>query len=137
MKNRVVTRYYGLQDTIQVSALVLDDAGTASLHDQLKEGVLRLRKGDVEIMRMAVGPDDYNEEKQGFYVFFIHPPVQHNLFVTFDVELFDGRVSTSRTPVSLREDGAYGTASNPVLPARPAKDYTNAWDADGRNRSPI
>jgi hypothetical protein len=137
MKNRVVTRYYGLQDMIQVSTLILDDAGTSSLHAQLKEGVVRLQKNEVEIMRMALVADDYNEEKQGFFVFFIHPPVQHHLFVTFDVELFDGRVSTSRTPVSLRDENAYDTASNPVIPVRPAKDYANAWDAEGRNRSPI
>ncbi len=137
MKNRVVARYYGTQDTIQVSALVLDDSGTSSLHEQLKVGAVRLLKNEVEIMQMDLTPDDYNEEKQGFYVFFVHPPVQHHLYVVFDVELGNGDTSTSKTPVALKEMAPAHSADNPVIPVRPAKDYANVWDADGRSRSPI
>ena len=137
MKNRVVARYYGTQDVIQVSALVLDDTGATSLHPQMKTGAVRLLKNDVEIMRMDLQPEDYNTEKQSFYVFFIHPPVQHHLYIMFDVELVDGKTSTSKVQVSLTEQVPTDAATNPVLPVRPAKDFTNAWDAEGRNRTPI
>jgi hypothetical protein len=137
MKNRVVARYYGTQDTIQVSSLVLDDSGTMSLHPQMKTGSVRLLKNEVEIIRMDLLPEDYNDEKQGFYVFFIHPPVQHHLYVVFDVELVDGKTSTSRVAVSLTQEVPTDAATNPVIPVRPAKDFTNTWDAEGRSRSPI
>ncbi len=137
MKNRVVAQYYGTKDTIQVSALVLDDSGTASIHPQLKKGTVRLLKNEVEIMQMVVEAVDYNEEKQGFYVFFVHPPVQRHLYVVFDVEMFNGDTSTSRVIVGLKELVPTDAATNPVIPVRPAKDYTNTWDADGRSRSPI
>lgn len=137
MKNRVVARYYGTQDMIQVSALVLDDSGTASLHAQLKRGVVRLQANEVDIMQLSLGPDDYNVEKRGFYVFFIHPPLQHHLYAVFDVELTDGKTSMSRVPVALKDPASANEVTNPVIPLRPAKDFANAWDRNGRERSPI
>jgi len=137
MKNRVVARYYGTQDAIQVSALILDDSGTSSLHAQLKQGTIRLQKNEVEIMQMVLQADDYNSEKQGFYVFFLHPPVQHHLYVVFDVVMMNGDTSTSRTAVSLKQEVPTDAATNPVIPVRPAKDFANAWDSEGRSRSPI
>ena len=47
MKNRAVAQYYGTKDTIQVSALILDDSGTASIHQQLKKGTVRLLQNEV------------------------------------------------------------------------------------------
>jgi len=121
---------------VQVAALVLDDAGQ-SLDRYLKQATIKLLHHDKLITQAELERQDYNEEEGGYYVFFLHPPMQKHMYVLFEVELSDGRVAEAKNSVSLKDPAPSDAATNPVVPLRPIKDFANSWDADGKDRSPI
>jgi len=137
MKARVTAAYYGSQDMVQVAALLLEDDGVTSLHKQLKRATVKLMRDDTEMLRKDLEIGDYNEGEEGYFVFFLHPQVQNHLYALFDAELIDGRTAKVREAVDMRQRVAKDEASNPVVPLRPTKDFTNKWDGEGQERSPI
>jgi hypothetical protein len=139
MKARVVAAYHGSQDMVQVAALLLDNEGQ-SLHRQLDSASVRLLKSGQEILSKSIHPNEYNEEEGGYYVFFLHPPVTKYLSVTFDATLYDGQQASVTRDVSVNDTTDPNGMANPVIPMRPAKDYSNSRDYrydDGKERNPI
>ncbi len=137
MKVRVTAAYYGSQDLVQVAALLLADDGATSLHRQLKRATVSLLRSDTEMLRKDLQIEDYNEGEEGYFVFFMRPKVQNHLYVVFDVELLDGRTARVKDAVDMRQHTAQHAADNPIIPLRPTKDFTNKWDGEGKERSPL
>jgi hypothetical protein len=132
----VIAVYHGTQDMVQVSAILQENDGS-SLHQRVKTASISLLKNNTSILAQSVGIQDFNEEEGAFYVFFIHPPIQQNMYVAWEVELRDGRTARVESAVNNRDTLPYkDVATNPILPRKPVKDHTNTWDAENRSRKP-
>lgn len=119
-----------------MAALVLDDADQ-SLDYMLEEATVKLLHHDKMISEATLERRDYNEQENGYYVFFLHPPMQKHMHVLFEATMSDGRVAKAKNAVSLKDPAPSDAATNPVIPLRPVKDFANSWDADGKDRNPI
>lgn len=131
----VIGNYHALQDVVQTVAIVRDDSG--SLHDRVKTASVSLLHNKTPMLVKEIQSREYNEGEEGFYVFFLHPPVQKHMHVLFEVELRDGRTAKVKNEVSIRDSLPYkGMGSNPMLPGKGIKDHANKWDSQNRERYP-
>jgi len=131
-----IATYHGTQDMVQVAAVLQEEDGT-SLHRMLESGLVSLTKGGEAILTKELEERDYNEGEEGYWIFFIHPPLQNHLRVRFEVELQDGRTGYTENEVSVSDELPYhDIATNPMLSGKPVKDHANTWDEEGRERHP-
>lgn len=111
---------------VQASAIILDDDG-ASLHQHLKNASIQLVYNDTTILTKKLEPIDYNAGERAFYVFFLNPPVERNLFVKLEVETFEGQKTSVKQLVRLSTTLPYkDIATNPMLGGKAVLDYTNS-----------
>jgi hypothetical protein len=111
---------------VQVSAIILDDDGT-SLHQHLKNATVQLMYNDTRFLTKALTPADYNAGERAFYVFFLNPPVERNMYVLLNVETFEGKKTKVKSLVRLSTQLAYkDMGTNPMLGGKPVLDYTNS-----------
>jgi hypothetical protein len=133
----VIANYHALQDAVQSVAILRDETTDGSLHDHIKTASVSLLHNKTVMLTKELTPKEYNEEEEGFYVFFLHPPTQMQMYVLFTVELHDGRTAQVKNLVSIRDQLPYkGMGTNPMLPGKPIKDHTNHWDSENRERAP-
>lgn len=131
----IIATYHALQDIVQTVAIVRDDTG--SIHDRIKTASISLLHNKTPMLVKEIKSREYNEGEAGFYVFFLHPPVQKHMHVLFEVELRDGRTTKVKNEVSIRDSLPYqGMGSNPMLPGKGIKDHTNKRDSQNRERYP-
>lgn len=122
---------------VQVSAIVLDDAG-ASLHQHLKNAAVQLRFNDTTILTKRLDPVDYNVGEQAFYVFFLNPPVERNMYIMLDVETYEGLTTKIKAPVWLSTTLAYkDVATNPMLSGKPVLDYNDSTQGVNGVKTPL
>ena len=122
---------------VQVSAVILDDSGE-SLHEHIKNASVHLMFNDTAILTKRLEPLDYNEGERAFYVFFLNPPVERNIFIRLDVETFEGQKSTVKKPVALSTVLPYqDVATNPMLSGRPVLDFTNSTKGLNGETTPL
>ena len=132
----IIATYHGTQDMVQATAILKEDDGT-SLHRMLDSATISLLQNNEPILVKELEERDYNEGEEGYYVFFIHPPIQQHLYITFEVTLKDDRTAHTKNAVSFSDMLPYkGISSNPMLPGKPIKDHTNTWDSEGQERKP-
>lgn len=111
---------------VQASAVLLDDAG-ALLYQHIKNASVQLVYNDTTILTKQLSPDDYNTGEQAFYVFFLNPPVERNLYIKFEVETFEGQKTRVKSLVRLATTLPYkDVATNPMLGGKAVLDYTNS-----------
>lgn len=115
--------YHGALDMVQVSAIIAEDWGD-SLHSMLKLGKIELLQENVPILEKEFVKNDYNEGEEGFYIFFLHPPIQRNMYVKLTVTLRDDRTATKKTSVDFDHEVIKNAANNPMLAGRKVPDYT-------------
>lgn len=132
----VIATYHGTKDMVQVVAILQEDDGT-SLHRALSSASVSLLQNTTPILTKELEERDYNDGEQGYYVFFLHPPMQHHLYVLFEAELRDDRTARVKNEVSISDQLPYNDiATNPMLHGNPVKDHTNTWDSEDRERKP-
>lgn len=122
----VVQGYYtGTKDIVEVGVLLREDDAETSLHKQLKTGSLKLLHNNQTIATVDFDGTLYNEEHKQFYFYFMHPPLQKNMGLLLEVELFDGRTTKERASVLPRHLlKSNNQLQNPSLPGRKTPDYT-------------
>jgi hypothetical protein len=131
----VIATYHALQDTVQTVAIVRDEE--QSIHEHVKVASVSLLHNQTPMLTKELSPKDYNEGEEGFYVFFLHPPVQKEMYVLLEVELRDGKTARVKNQVSIRDSLPYkDMGSNPMLPGKGIKDHTNKRDSQNRERYP-
>jgi hypothetical protein len=132
----VIATYHGTQDMVQATAILQENDGT-SLHQMLKSASISLLQNNEPILVKELAEQDYNEGEKGYYVFFIHPPIQKHLYIVFEATLKDDRTARTKNIVSISDQLPYNDiATNPMLAGKPVKDHTNTWDSEGQERKP-
>jgi len=121
-----IARYEGRQNMVHVSALLLDGSTQEPIVTGIKTATVTLLHHDVPMLVQDVTRLDYNHGEQAFYVFFLNPPIQTNMFVRFEVELVDGQSAGVTNDVDPQYIPPYaGFSTNPMLEGRPVMDYAN------------
>lgn len=111
---------------VHVSAILLEADMGEPIVTGIKTATVTLLHHDVPMLEQEVTRLDYNEGERAFYVFFINPPIQTNMFVRFEVELVDGQHAGVTNDVDPQHLPPYeGFSTNPMLEGRPVIDYTN------------
>lgn len=119
--------YHGALDMVQVSAIVAEDTGEF-IHDLLELGTIQLMQENVPILKKDFVKNDYNQGEEGFYIFFLHPPIQRNMYVKMSVKMRDDRTAVMKTAVDFDHEVIKNAANNPMLPGRKVLDFT--YDGD-------
>jgi hypothetical protein len=122
--------YHGKTDILQVAAFTSEDDGS-SIQRLVKSGKVRVLHNNEDIFEVDFDQRSYSngsgeEDNEGFYFFFFHPPLRQNLRAVVSLELLDGRTAQSIQPVqneSLVKRGQEAFA-NPSLANRPIIDHS-------------
>jgi len=121
-----IARYEGRQNMVHVSAILLDDDGNP-IPEKIRKASVALLHNRTPMLTKEVTEKEYNEGEKAFYVFFVNPPVQTNMFVKFEVELDDDQTAKVINEVNPEHLLPYkGFSSNPMLAGRPVLDYTDS-----------
>lgn len=111
---------------VTVSAVVQDDDGS-SLYQHVKTAMVQLLYHDSVFLQKSVTSQDYNQDEQMFFCFFLNPAVEDNLYCLFEIETFEGKRARVRTPVRQETQLPYeGVEQNPSLPTRTPLDFTDS-----------
>lgn len=121
-----IARYEGRQKMVHVSAILLDDSGNP-IPEKIRKASVVLLHNTTPMLTKEVTEQEYNEGEKAFYVFFINPPIQTNMFVKFEVELDDDQTAKVVNEVNPEHLLPYpGFSTNPMLAGRPILDYTDS-----------
>lgn len=122
---------------VQVSAVVLDDAGN-TLHQHLKNASIKLLYGNNAFLTKQITPEDYNEGEQAFYCFFLNPPVERDMAVQWEVETYEGLKSKVKTPVRIGTELPYkGFETNPSMATKPPLNFSDSTNQLNGVKTPL
>jgi hypothetical protein len=122
---------------VQVSAVVLDEADR-SLHQHLKTASIKLLYGGNAFLTKQITVEDYNAGEQSFYCFFLNPPVDQDLAVTWEVETFEGLTSRIKVPVRMGMQLPYsGAETNPMGGTRLPLDFSDSTNQLNGVKTPL
>jgi hypothetical protein len=122
---------------VQVSAVVQDDAGN-TLHQHLKNANIKLLYGDNAFLVKQITPEDFNEGEQAFYCFFLNPPVERDMAVTWEVETYEGQTSKVKTQVRIGTELPYkGIENNPSMAPRPPLNFSDSTNQLNGVKTPL
>lgn len=123
--------YHGKSDILQVAAFISEDDGS-SIQRLVNSGTVKILHNnetihEVDFDQRAYSSGSGEEGNEGFYFFFLHPPLRQNLRATVSVEMRDGRTAKTIEAVQqesvLNNRGAESFA-NPSLANRPVIDHS-------------
>jgi hypothetical protein len=123
--------YHGKSDILQVAAFISEDDGSP-IERLVKSGTVRVLHNnetihEVDFDQRAYSKGSGEEGNEGFYFFFLHPPLRQNLRAVVSIEMLDDRTAKTIEPIqrdSVLNSRGEESFSNPSLANRPVIDHS-------------
>lgn len=122
--------YHGKSDILQVAAFLAEDDGS-QIQSKVTSGTVKVLHNnetihEVDFDQKSLNYGNGDEGNEGFYFFFLHPPLRQNLRAVVNLTLKDGRTAQSIQPVQNDVVVKRGPEAftNPSLANRPVIDHS-------------